>query len=52
MIDVYPLRQDKAIAEIELSSENTAVTFPDFIKVIKEVTDDPEYKNAALAKIK
>ena len=50
--DVYPFRQDKAIAEIELSNENTAVTFPDFIKVIKEVTDDPEYKNAALAKIK
>ena len=51
-IDVYPFWQDKAIAEIELSNENTAVTFPDFIKVIKEVTDDPEYKNAALAKIK
>ena len=51
-IDVYSFRQDKAIVEIELSSENTAVTFHDFIKVIKEVTDDPEYKNAALAKIK
>ena len=51
-IDVYSFRQDKAIAEIELSNENTAVTFPDFIKVIKEVTDDPEYKNAAPAKIK
>ena len=26
------------------------VFFPEQIKVIKEVTDDPEYKNASLAK--
>ena len=51
-IDVYPFWKDKAIAEIELSDENTEIVFPDFIKVIKEVTDDPEYKNAMLAKIK
>ena len=51
-IDVYPFWQDKAIAEIELSDENAEITFPDYIKVIKEVTDDPSYKNAALAKIK
>ena len=44
-------RQDRAIAEIELSDENAAITFPKEIKVIREVTDDESYKNAALAKI-
>ena len=48
-IDVYPFWQDKAIAEIELSDENTPIVFPDYIKIIREVTDDPAYKNANLA---
>ena len=39
------------IAEIELSDENTSIVFPEQIKVIKEVTDDDAYKNAALAKL-
>ncbi|MBO4870088.1 MAG: AAA family ATPase [Clostridia bacterium] len=50
-IDVYPFWNDKAIAEIELSSENDEIVFPPQIKVIKEVTDDESYKNASLAKI-
>ena len=50
-IDVYPFWNDKAIAEIELSDENTDIKFPKKIKVIKEVTDDESYKNASLAKI-
>lgn len=50
-IDVYPFWNDKAIAEIELSDENTEITFPKQIKVIKEVTDDESYKNSSLAKI-
>ena len=48
-IDVYPFWNDKAIMEIELSDENEAVSFPDDITVIKEVTDDPIYKNSAIA---
>ena len=48
-IDVYPFWKDKAIMEIELRSETEDVTFPDFIEVIKEVTDDEAYKNASLA---
>ncbi|MBQ7761652.1 MAG: AAA family ATPase [Clostridia bacterium] len=51
-IDVYPFWTDKAIVEIELSDENTTITFPEQIKIIKEVTDDEAYKNASLAKIK
>lgn len=50
-IDIYPFWDDKAIAEIELSDENTDIVFPEQIKVIKEVTDDEAYKNASLAKI-
>ena len=50
-IDLYPFWNDKAIAEIELSDENTSIVFPEQIKVIKEVTDDDAYKNAALAKL-
>ena len=49
-IDVYPFWNDRAIMEIELSGENDSVNFPDFIKIIKEVTYDKEYKNASLAK--
>ena len=51
-IDVYPFWDDQAIAEIELSNENTPIVFPDFIRVVREVTDDPSYKNAALAEIR
>ena len=48
-IDVYPFWGDKAIAEVELKDENEDIIFPDFIKIIKEVTDDSRYKNAALS---
>ena len=50
-IDVYPFWNDKAIVEIELSDENADIVFPEFIRVIKEVTDDDSYKNANLATI-
>ena len=48
-IDVYPFWHDKAIMEIEVREEDTEIRFPDEIKVIREVTGEPEYKNAALA---
>lgn len=48
-IDIYPFWNDKAIVEIELSNENAEIIFPDFIKIIKEVTDDESFKNASLA---
>ena len=50
-IDVYPFWDDKAIVELELSDENTEIIFPKQIQVIKEVTEDENYKNASLAKI-
>ena len=48
-IDVYPFWRDKAIVELELSEEGAEIEFPDYIKVIKEVTDDDSYKNSSLA---
>ena len=50
-IDLYPFWDDQAIVEIELQSETTPVLFPKELEVIREVTDDPAFKNAALARI-
>ena len=49
-IDVYPFWQDRAILEIELSDENAPIRFPKELKVLREVTEDEEYKNASLAR--
>ena len=50
-IDVYPFWDDKAIVEIELNDENAEIIFPKQLHVIKEVTEDENYKNASLAKL-
>jgi len=50
-IDVYPFWNDQAIVEIELSSEDTPVVFPPELTILREVTDDPNFKNSALAAI-
>ena len=49
-IDIYPFWSDKAIVEVELEDEDEEIDFPDFLKVIKEVTNDRNYKNSELAK--
>lgn len=51
-IDIYPFWDDVAIMEIELNNESQTIEFPPQIKIIKEVTDDIEYKNSNLANIK
>lgn len=48
-LDIYPFWDDKAILEIEVSNIDENIDIPDFIKVIKEVTDDNNYKNNSLA---
>ena len=48
-IDVFPFWNDKAFLEIEIPSEDTEVTVPDFVKLIRDVTDDNRYTNHALA---
>ena len=49
-IDVYPFWQDRAVMEIELADEGEPVTLPPEIEIIKEVTQDRRYTNAALAR--
>lgn len=51
-IDLYPFWNDKAIVEIELNDENQNFELPKQLRLIKEVTNDPKYKNSALADIK
>lgn len=48
-IDVYPFWTNTAVAEIELEHEDSHVSFPDFIRVRREVTHDGKYTNKALA---
>jgi len=48
-IDVYPFWSDRAIAEVELQDEQETIRLPDWLRVIREVTADPNYKNSALA---
>ena len=48
-IDVYPFWSDRAILEIELSNESESIEMPDFIEVIREVSEDNRYKNTNLA---
>lgn len=49
-VDVYPFWTDRAIAEVEMESEEENVELPDFIKVIRDVTAEKAYKNASIAK--
>ena len=51
-IDVYPFWHRQAILEIELREEDAGIRFPEEIHVIREVTGDPEFKNAALARLR
>ena len=48
-IDIYPFWEDKAIVEIELNNEKQKISFPKELKIIKEVTEDLNYKNSSLA---
>ena len=48
-LDVYPFWKDKAILEIELCDAAAEISLPPELHVIREVTEDPAYSNAALA---
>lgn len=49
-IDIYPFWQKQAVLEIELSEENEVFSLPNEITILREVTEDVAYKNAALAR--
>ncbi len=49
-LDTYPFWSRQAILEVELSSENEHFSLPKEIEVIRDVSSEIRYKNAALAK--
>ncbi len=49
-LDVYPFWNDRAVLEIELLHENEEIRFPEWVKVIREVTGDRNYNNSTLAR--
>lgn len=51
-IDVYPFFSDRAVAELEMTDESREPRFPEWMKIIKEVTEDDSYKNSSLARKK
>ena len=48
-IDIYPFWTRQAVMEIELESEDQPIRFPAGIRILREVTGDPNYTNSALA---
>lgn len=49
-MDIYPFWEEKAILEVELTDESEKeIVLPDFIKLIKDVTNDVRYSNYSLA---
>lgn len=49
-IDIFPFYADRAILEIELENEVQAIHIPPWLDIIREVTSDRRYTNAAMAK--
>ena len=48
-LDVFSFWDDRAFLEIELADEEEEFALPAEIRLIREVTDDPRYTNAALS---
>lgn len=50
-IDIYPFWNDKAVMEIEFDSESESKAYltPPFIKVIRDVTYEKEFRNSSIA---
>lgn len=48
-IDIYPTSRRWAILEVEFNSPHDKLVVPDFIRVIKEVTNDKRYRNVSIA---
>ena len=47
--DIYPFWKDRAIMEIELEHEDEGAAIPDYVHIIRDVSDDRAYKNRSLA---
>ena len=49
-LDLFPLSDEYAILEIEVRDIDEKIVLP-ALDIVKEVTDDPRYKNHHIAKI-
>lgn len=49
-IDVFPFWSDKAILKVEETDADGLPRLPEELKLIRDVTGEPEYKNAALSR--
>lgn len=49
-LDVFPFWQRQAFCEAELSREDEELLLPEWIEVIREVTEDHRYNNNSLAR--
>ena len=50
-IDVYPNWERTAIMETELENREVSVKMPSFIEIVREVTGERGYSNAAMARV-
>ncbi|MBO5980835.1 MAG: hypothetical protein J6Q24_00145 [Clostridia bacterium] len=48
-LDDFGAGYTHALLEIELPAEDSKFNIPDFIKVVREVTDENEYKNSVIS---
>lgn len=48
-IDLYPFSDDHAVMQLDLTSVSEGIVLPDFLSVIREVTDDPSYRSYAIS---
>ena len=49
-LDLYPFMKNEALLEIELCHEDEEILFPEWVKLIREVTSDKSYTNYSMAK--
>lgn len=47
-LDLYQFSDKLAILELEIDSPTQEIIFPEYIRIVKEVSDDNRYSNAAL----
>lgn len=50
-LDVYPFLKKYAILELELADENKPVQLPDYLTVVREITEESAYKNSNIASL-
>jgi len=48
-LDIYPNWKKEAVLELELTNQSQKINIPDELKVLRDVTNVPEYRNRALA---